>query len=111
MASRDVYRQGGNGPISANREPATWGKVVAEAGADGNTAATLRAAAAEHGGSALGLHAGPKAVGLDALAAVGLKCALGHGSALLNPFVEICALTASFKYTADSLWNPVSVLT
>jgi len=58
-------------------------KLVAESGADGNALAALGAAAAEHGGSALGLHAGPKAVGLDPLAAVGLKCALRHGNALL----------------------------
>jgi hypothetical protein len=58
--------------------------LVAETGADGNALATLCATAAEHSGSALGLHAGSEAVGLDALAAVGLKCALGHGNALLS---------------------------
>ncbi len=63
--------------------------LVAETGAYGNALAAGRAAAAEHGGSALGLHAGSKAVGLHALAAVGLKCALRHGNALLNLPVEI----------------------
>jgi hypothetical protein len=58
--------------------------LVAESGTDSNALAALRATAAEHGGSALGLHAGSEAVGLDALAAVRLKCALGHGNALLN---------------------------
>ena len=88
---------------SPKREPAIEGMLVAETSADGNPLAAGRAATAEHGGSALGLHAGPKAVGLDALAAVGLKCALGHGNALLESLVEICALTASPKYTAGAL--------
>src|SRR5580698_6974420 len=92
---------------SPKREPAIKGVLVAETGADGNPLAAGRAATAEHGGSALGLHAGPKAVGLDALAAVGLKCALGHGNALLLLLVEIYAWTASLEYTADSLWNLV----
>jgi hypothetical protein len=61
------------------RERAT--QLVAKSSAHGNALAALRAAAAEHGGSALGLHASPKAMGLNALAAVGLKCALGHGNA------------------------------
>jgi len=55
--------------------------LVAEASADGNAFAALGAAAVEYGGSAFGLHAGPKAVGRDPLAAVGLKCALRHGIA------------------------------
>lgn len=63
--------------------------LVAESGADRNTLAACSAAAAEHGGSALCLHAGPEAVSLNAVAAVGLKCALGHKRALLNLYAEI----------------------
>jgi len=59
--------------------------LVAEAGADGNALATDGAAAAEYGCAGLGLHAGTEAVCLDALAPIGLKCALGHGDALLFP--------------------------
>ena len=58
-------------------------RLVAEASADSDTLAADGAAAAEHGGAALGLHAGTKAVGLHTLAAIGLKCALGHRNALL----------------------------
>ena len=52
--------------------------LVAETSADGNASAALSAATAKYSGSALGLHAGAKAMSLDSLAAVGLKCALGH---------------------------------
>jgi hypothetical protein len=40
-------------------------------------------ATGQHGGAALGLHTDPEAVGLGPVTAVGLKCALRHGSALL----------------------------
>jgi len=58
-------------------------ELVAEAGTDGNALAPDGPAAAQHGGAALGLHAGTKAVSLYALAAIGLKRALWHGNALL----------------------------
>jgi len=38
---------------------------------------------AQHGCTAFGLHAGSETVGLNALAAIGLECALGHRNALL----------------------------
>jgi hypothetical protein len=46
--------------------------------------APLGAAAGQHGGSALGLHASAEAVNLRTATAIGLKCALRHGTALLN---------------------------
>jgi hypothetical protein len=60
-------------------------RLVAVSGADADALASGRTAAAEHGGTALGLHPRTEAVLLDAAAAVGLKCALGHVNALLNP--------------------------
>jgi hypothetical protein len=99
--------------IAGHETASSAAQLVAEAGTDCDASASLRTAAAEHGGSALGLHAGPKAVRLNPLAAVGLKCALGHGNALLvrlrsfEWYVEFCALTASLKYSADKLSNPV----
>jgi len=53
--------------------------VLAEAGADGDLVTALGAAAAQHGGAGLGLHAGKEPVLLYAGAAVGLKGALRHG--------------------------------
>jgi len=58
--------------------------LVAEACADGNLVAALRAAAAEHSCAGFGLHAAEEAVGLGPVAAVGLKGALGHGKKLLR---------------------------
>jgi len=55
-------------------------QLVAVAGADRNLVAALGPAAAENSGASLGLHAGKKAVGLRAVAAVGLKSTLGHGT-------------------------------
>jgi hypothetical protein len=57
--------------------------LVAEAGADSHTLAADGATAAQHGCAALGLHPRAKAVSLNPLAAIGLKCALGHKNALL----------------------------
>ena len=65
------------------RDPEIGGISVAVACADGYTLAPGRAAAAQHRGSALGLHAGAEAVRLRAAVAIGLKCALGHRNALL----------------------------
>jgi hypothetical protein len=57
--------------------------LVAEAGAYGNALAADGTATAENGCAALGLHARAKAVCFHTVAAIGLKCALGHGNALL----------------------------
>jgi hypothetical protein len=53
--------------------------------ADGYTLAASGTATAQHGSPALGFHAGTEAVLLHAAVAIGLKCALGHGNALLFP--------------------------
>jgi hypothetical protein len=59
--------------------------LVAEASADSDAFTPDGAAAAQHGSAALGLHARTESVSFHALAAIGLKCALGHGYALLFP--------------------------
>ena len=59
-------------------------KLVAETGADGDLVTALRATAAEHCGTCLGLHAGKEAVGLGAVATVGLKSTLRHDKKLLR---------------------------
>ncbi len=53
--------------------------LVAVTGGDGDLMAALGAASAKDGGTCLCLHAGEEAVGLGAMAAVGLEGALGHG--------------------------------
>ncbi len=58
-------------------------RLIAEAGADRHALAADGATAAQHGCAALGLHARAKPVRLHALAAIRLKCALGHENALL----------------------------
>jgi hypothetical protein len=60
-----------------------WHRLVAEASAHGHSLAANGAAAAQHGSAAFGLHSRAKSVRLNALAAVRLKCALGHENALL----------------------------
>jgi hypothetical protein len=57
--------------------------LVAEACADGDALAADGAAAAEHGSACFGLHARPESVYFYTAVAVRLKCALGHGNALL----------------------------
>jgi hypothetical protein len=57
--------------------------LVAEACAHGNALAADGAAATQYGCAALGLHARAETMRLNALAAIGLKCALGHKNALL----------------------------
>jgi hypothetical protein len=52
--------------------------LVAETGADGDLVTALGAAAAEDGCTCFGLHAGEEAVGLGAVAAVGLEGTLRH---------------------------------
>jgi len=59
------------------------GESIAMRGADGNTLAAGGAAAAEHGGAGIGLHARPEAVSFRTVAAVGLKGTFGHGNPLL----------------------------
>jgi hypothetical protein len=83
--------QRGNKAHSGSNDGGAGGKgLVAEAGTDRNTPAADGAAAAENGGAGLGLHARPEAVCFHAVAAVGLKCALGHGIALLFPLENLC---------------------
>ncbi|HTB99001.1 MAG TPA: hypothetical protein VK716_18475 [Terracidiphilus sp.] len=81
-------------------------RLVAESGADADTLTAGRTAAAEDGCAALGLHPRTKAVLFYAAAAVGLKCALWHENALLNP-VKNCALSASIQCIACWVLNPV----
>jgi len=76
--------------LPANEQKRANQKLVAESCADSDALAPLCAAAAKHSGSALGLHAGSETVGLDTLAAVGLKCALGHRNALLSFCGNLC---------------------
>jgi hypothetical protein len=59
-------------------------RLVAETGADSDLVTALGTAAIEDGGTCLGLHAGEKAVGLGAVAAVGLEGTLRHGKKLLR---------------------------
>jgi hypothetical protein len=66
-------------------------KLVAETGADGDLVTTLGTAAIEDGCTSLGLHAGEKAVGLGAVAAVGLKGTLRHGTELLRQEPDSCS--------------------
>jgi len=68
-------------------------KLVAMARADGNAMTALCAAAGQDGCTAFGLHAGAETVRLRAAAAIGLKCALRHGSALLKISMEIALQT------------------
>jgi hypothetical protein len=59
--------------------------LVAESGADRDALAADGAAAAQHGGARLGLHARTETMGFHALAAIGLKGTLGHENILLFP--------------------------
>jgi hypothetical protein len=61
----------------------TAGESVAMPGTDRDALAPGGAAATEHGGAGFGLHARPEAVHFRTVAAVGLKCTLGHGDPLL----------------------------
>jgi hypothetical protein len=82
------------------------------AGAHRDALAALGTAAGQHGGSALGLHAGAKAVDLRAVTAIRLKCALRHGTALLNFFLwkmlsgrhknEKCHIQTKIKYIVSA---------
>ena len=57
--------------------------LVAITGADGDALAALGAAARKDGCSALRFHTGAEAVNLRTAAAIRLKCALRHETALL----------------------------
>jgi hypothetical protein len=59
-------------------------KLVAESGANRDLVTALGSATAENSGSGLGLHAGQEAVGLGAVATVGLKGTLRHDKKLLR---------------------------
>jgi hypothetical protein len=59
--------------------------LVAEAGAHCNALAANGTATAQYSSAGLGLHARAEPVCFHTVAAVGLKCALGHGIALLFP--------------------------
>ena len=58
-------------------------ELVAITRADRNAMAALGPTPGQYGGTALGLHTDPEAVGLGPVTAVGLKCALRHKTALL----------------------------
>jgi hypothetical protein len=79
--------------------------LVAEAGAYCNALAADGTAAAQHGSAGLGLHARPKSVRLHTVAAVGLKCALGHRNALLFPLKNLRFDSIS-EYIARRVRNP-----
>jgi hypothetical protein len=76
------------------------------AGADGDALAPSGAAAAEHGGTSIGLHARPEAVRFRTVAAIGLKCSFGHGYPLLF-LKENLQFSCIFEYIAGGFLNPV----
>jgi hypothetical protein len=82
------------------------GESVAMPGAHGDALASGGAAAAEHGGAGIGLHARPEAVRFRAVAAIGLKCSFGHGYPLLF-LKKNLQLSSIFKYIAGGFMNPV----
>ena len=82
------------------------GESVAMAGADGDALAPGGAAAAEHGGAGIGLHARPEAVRFRTVAAIGLKCSFGHGYPLLF-LKENLQFSCIFEYIAGGILNPV----
>jgi hypothetical protein len=59
--------------------------LVAETSADSNALAPDGATAVQHGCAGLGLHSRAETMCLHTVAAIGLKCALGHEYALLFP--------------------------
>jgi hemolysin activation/secretion protein len=67
----------------SGRNKAAGKGLVAVARADGYTLAANGTAAAQHGCARLGLHTRAESMRLGAMAAVRLKCALGHKNALL----------------------------
>ena len=79
--------------------------LVAEASTDGNALAANGTATAQHCCTGFGLHARPKSVRLHTVAAVGLKCALGHGNALLFPGENV-AFDSISEYIVRRVRNP-----
>jgi hypothetical protein len=76
--------------------------LVAEAGADCDLVTALGAAAAEDGGACLGLHAREEAVGLGAVAAVGLEGTLRHDKNSCGRrglLLKLLAIAAISEYT------------
>jgi hypothetical protein len=77
-------------------------ELVAVTGADGDLMTALGAAAAEDGGTCLGLHTREEAVGLGAVAAIGLKGTLRHDKKLLRQEIapaQTLAIAAISEYT------------
>lgn len=103
--------------MKANTRAEDMKILVAVARAHSDALAALRAAAGKHSGPGLGLHAASKAVNLGTTAAVGLKCALRHGTALLNFILsiwlpgtdgEICHFPTKIEYIV-SVRNPQKI--
>jgi hypothetical protein len=86
------------------------GESVAMTGTDRDALASGGAAAAEDGSAGVGLHARPEAVRFRTVAAIGLKCTLGHGYPLLF-LKENLRFSSIFKYIAGGFLNPVEVRT
>ena len=82
-------------------------QLVAVACAHRHALAALGATARQDGGSALGLHAAAEAMGLRAAAAIRLKCALRHGSALLKKLFK--KLAPSISVQQDVLQQFLSI--
>ena len=76
-------------------------------GADGYALATRCAAAAEYRGTGLRLHARPKSVFFDTVAAVRLKSTLGHVERLLFP-EENLRVSNKLKYSLGGEQNPIA---
>jgi hypothetical protein len=77
-------------------------ELVAVTCADGDLMTALGAAAAENGCTSLGLHAGEEAVGLGAVAAVGLKGTLRHDKNSYGRrglLLKLLAIAAISEYT------------
>jgi hypothetical protein len=90
---------------SAAFESRTGRESVAMRGTDGDALASCGAPAAEHGCAGIGLHARPEAVRFRAVAAVGLKCSLGHRDPLLFP-KENLRFSSNIEYIAGEFQNP-----
>jgi hypothetical protein len=67
-------------------------ELVAETGADGDLVTALGATAVKNSGARLGLHARKKAVGLGAMAAIGLEGTLRHDKKLLRRIEHLLKL-------------------
>jgi hypothetical protein len=82
--------------------------LVAETSADGNAFTANGTAAAEHGSACFGFHARPKSVNFYTAVAVGLKCALGHGNALLFALKNL-RFDSEVKYSKMWARNPAEL--